>query len=116
VGKSNCHEKRFDPYNYFPENLSDNKPVRKVDFNLIRARDNLCYRDTRCSEQLYEHKKHLNLFHKKDIGILQFGRSNLQRDDDEKRMAKLKEYSRPSDNLLSDILSGGDLNPGNGGK
>jgi hypothetical protein len=37
---------------------------------LIRARDNLCYRDTRCSEQLYEHKKHLNLFHKKDIGIL----------------------------------------------
>jgi|TARA_B110000305_G_C19270880_1_gene554416 hypothetical protein len=31
-------------------------------------------------------------------------------------MAKLKEYSRPSDNLLSDILSSGDLNPGNGGK
>lgn len=58
----------------------------------------------------------MNLFHKKDIGILQFGRSNLQRDDDDKRMAKLKEYSNPSDNLLSDILSAGDLNLGNGGK
>ena len=61
------------------------------------ARDNLCYRDTRCSEQLYEHKWHLNLFHQKDIGILQFAKIGEKRGDEEKRLQKLKEYANPKD-------------------
>ena len=53
ISMSNAHEKRFDPYNYFPHNLSNNKPVRKVDFDKNIARDNKIYEGTKCSDSLF---------------------------------------------------------------
>jgi hypothetical protein len=95
--KTNCHEKRLEPYNYFPTNLSDNKPIRKIDFNLVKARDNLCYRGVHTSDSLYDHKKHLNLFHQKEVGILHFAKIGEKRGDAERRLNKLKEFSDPKD-------------------
>ena len=69
------------------------------------ARDNLCYRDTKCCEQLYQHNQHLNLFHPKDVGILQFTKIGHARGDDERRLLKLQEYSNPTDNMLKDMLN-----------
>ena len=46
-------------------------------------------------DPLYDHKKHLNLTHKKEMGILQFGTINHKRGDDEKRMAKLMDFKAP---------------------
>ncbi len=47
---SKAHEKRFEPYNYFPANASDNKPVRNIDFIKMKARDNAIYRAIKCSD------------------------------------------------------------------
>lgn len=100
------HEKRFDPFNHFPVNISNNKPVRQVDFNKVLPRDDHVYKQVKCSDTLYEHK-HLNLFKPKDVGILQFSSIGSKRGDEEKRMLKLKEYSNPQDNYLNDILTKG---------
>lgn len=75
-----------------------------MDFDKNINRENICYRDnyrynTRCSESLYNHKQHLNLFHKKDIGILQFTKIGEKRGDEAKRLEKLKEYAHPSAQL-----------------
>ena len=67
--KSNAHDKRFEPFNYFPKNLSDNKPIQQVDFNKMKDRDNSIYKNVSCSDSLYDHKKHLDLFHPKNAGI-----------------------------------------------
>jgi len=67
---TNCHEKRLEPYNYFPTNISDNKPIRRIDFNKLKARDNLCYKGISTSDSLYDHRKHLNLGRRKEVGIL----------------------------------------------
>lgn len=99
----NAHEKRFDPYNHFPANISSNKPVPQVDFAKGLARDNGIYRNTKLSDPLYDHGKHLNLTHRKEQGILQFAKIRHMRGDDEKRMAKLKEFQRPQDNWRTDM-------------
>ena len=52
---------------------------------------------------MYSHDRHLNLTHRKEQGILQFARIGHQRGDDEKRMAKLKEFQRPQDNWRTDM-------------
>jgi hypothetical protein len=44
------------------------------------------------------------LTRKKDVGILQFGKIGHQRGDDEKRIAKMKEFTRPEDHLRSDMM------------
>jgi hypothetical protein len=103
---SNCHEKRLEPYNYFPTNLSDNKPIRMVNFDKNYARDNLLYRGVSCSDSLYDHHRHLNLNHKKEPGILQFARIGHKRGDDEKRLRKLMEFGTKQD-AMSDILKDG---------
>jgi hypothetical protein len=43
------------------------------------------------------------------MGILQFSKIGHLRGDEERRLAKMKEYARPSDNLLSDMLNMGTL-------
>jgi hypothetical protein len=63
---ANCHEKRLEPYNYFPTNLTDNKPIRQIDFTKTVPRDNLMYRGMSCSDSLYDPARHLNLNHKKE--------------------------------------------------
>ena len=62
------------------------------------------YRDYKCGNSLYEHQRHINLTRKKDVGILQFTKIGHMRGDEEKRMAKLKEFTRPEDNLRSDLM------------
>ncbi len=44
------------------------------------------------SDPLYSHQ-HLDLYHKKNQGILQFGKSQVKREDAYKIEAKLKEYT-----------------------
>jgi hypothetical protein len=61
------------------------------------------YRGVSCSDSLYDHDRHLNLTHQKDVGILQFARIGQKRGDDERRMRKLMEFSLEKDNM-SDIL------------
>lgn len=68
--RPNAHEKRFDPYNYFPKNLADNKPIRQVDFDKNMNRDdNYVYKNVKCSDPLYEHK-YMDRYKRKDMGIL----------------------------------------------
>lgn len=86
------HEKRFEPYNYFPANISNNKPIRNVDFAKILARDGKMYSNVQLSDSLFEPDRHLNLVKAKDVGILQFSKVGDNRGDLEKRLAKLKEY------------------------
>ena len=90
-------------------NISNNKPVRQVDFNKIRARDGLLYRDTKCSDTLFDAQRHMTVNKRKEMGILQFSRIGHLRGDEEKRLAKMKEYARPQDNLLSDMLNMGTI-------
>ena len=61
-----AHEKRFNPYNYFPMNISSNKPIPQVDFDKGLKRDDAAYRNYKLSDPLYEHDKHLNLTHPKE--------------------------------------------------
>lgn len=58
------------------------------------GRDDLVYRNTRCSDPLYEHNKHLNLTHKKGQGILDFGRSVVDRYVEERMWARMKQYKK----------------------
>lgn len=103
ISMSNAHEKRFDPYNYFPNNLSNNKPVRQIDFDKNIPRDNKIYDTAKCSDSLFQHH-HLDLVRKKKQGILQFQNIGSKRGDEERRMAKLKEFKNPQDNFLDDLL------------
>lgn len=108
--KPPAHDKRFDTFNNMPRNLSDNKPVRQLDFNKMKNRDDICYKFVKCSDSLFNPNKHLNLFHKKDPGILQFSKSVVDREVEKRMYDRLKEYSSPQDDLLSDILKqGGNL-------
>jgi len=50
-----AHDKRFETFNNFPVNASDNKPVRQVDFDLQQKRDYRMYANYNCGESLYEH-------------------------------------------------------------
>ena len=67
---ANAHEKRFEPYNYFPQNISNNKPVPNVHMEQGLPRDGNMYKGIKCSDALYDHRKHLNLTHAKEKGIL----------------------------------------------
>mmetsp|Transcript_5636 Transcript_5636/g.8900 ORF Transcript_5636/g.8900 Transcript_5636/m.8900 type:complete len:119 (+) Transcript_5636:488-844(+) len=73
------------------------------------SRDNLLYRNTKCSDYLYDPRKHMTVNRKKEMGILQFSKIGHLRGDEERRMAKMKEYARPQDNLLSDMLNMGTI-------
>jgi len=66
VSTANAHEKRFDSYNYFPKNISNNKPVPQVDLTKGLPRDAAMYKGIKMSDPLYDHSKHLNLTHKKE--------------------------------------------------
>ena len=74
-----------------------------VDFDKGIARDDIMYRGLSCSDSLYDPAKHLNLNHKKEVGILQFARIGNNRGDDEKRLRKLQEFQKQKD-IVSDIL------------
>jgi hypothetical protein len=37
----------------------------QVDFDRMKDRDNLLYRNVKCSETLFDQKKHLDLTHRK---------------------------------------------------
>ena len=64
--------------------MADNKPIRQVNFIKQLSRgDNLMYRDLKCSETLYDHKK-MDLYKRKEIGILQFTKSVVNRGDEQK--------------------------------
>lgn len=65
-----AHEKRFEPYNLFPNSLSTTKKVQSVDFNKIMNRDNRMYKHVKLSDSLFTPDRHLNLTHKKQQGIL----------------------------------------------
>jgi hypothetical protein len=54
--RPHAHEKRFDPFNYFPKNLTDNKPVRQVDFDKQYLRDDFVYKNVKCSDALFENE------------------------------------------------------------
>ena len=43
---AHAHDKRFEPFNHFPANVSDNKPVKQVDFDLMLDRDDVIYKST----------------------------------------------------------------------
>ena len=74
-----AHDRRFDSFNNFPRILSDHKPVRNIDFDRMKDRDEVVYRDTKCSDSLYDHSQ-LNYIKKKHRGILHFGQSVIERD------------------------------------
>ena len=59
--------------------MTEHKLVPQVDFDKMKDRDEVVYKDTKCSESLYEHEK-LSLIRKKERGILQFGKSVIERD------------------------------------
>ena len=67
-----AHDRRFDSFNNFPKILSNNKPVRNINFERMKDRDEVVYRDIKCSDSLFEHSQ-LNLIKKKRPGILHFG-------------------------------------------
>lgn len=73
-----AHERRFDGYK-FPTIHTEYRPVPQVDFEKMRMRDDVVYRDTKCSDPLFDPKQ-LNLVRKKGRGILQFGKSVVERD------------------------------------
>lgn len=60
----------------------------------MKDRDNSIYKNVSCSDSLYDHKKHLDLFHPKNAGIDQFCKSNVMRHDDQKVFARLKEFKK----------------------
>ena len=62
------------------------------------------YAKVKLSDSLYNAQAHLNLTHKKDVGILQFARIGDKRGDYEKRVAKLKEFKHPQDDALAEIF------------
>jgi negative regulator of genetic competence, sporulation and motility len=73
--------------------LADNKPIRQVDFNKVLSRgDNLMYRNLKCSETLYDHKK-MDLYKKREQGILQFANSVVNRGDEQKPFERQKMFS-----------------------
>lgn len=51
----------------------------QVDFEKMRTRDDVVYRDTKCSDALFDFKQ-LNQVRKTQTGILQFGQSVIERD------------------------------------
>jgi hypothetical protein len=55
-------------------------------------RDGQIYKGVSCSDSLYDHKKHLNLYHPYQAGIHQFGKSAVKRGDDEKLLMRMKLY------------------------
>jgi hypothetical protein len=86
-GSAAAHEKRFEPYNYFPASLSNNRPVPKVDFAKGLPRDGKMYSMVHLSDSLYDPARHLGLVSAKDVGILQFSAVRDNRGDLEKRLA-----------------------------
>lgn len=90
--KPNAHEKRFDPYNYFPKNLADNKPIRQVDFDKAYHRDNYVYRDVKCSDSLFENEQ-MDLYKRKRQGILHFTHSVVNRGDEYRPFERLMQFS-----------------------
>ena len=89
--RPNAHENRFDPFNHFPKNLTDNKPIRQVDFNKMPFRDNK-FQDVKCSDALFENK-HMDLYKKQRQGILHFTNSVVNRGDESKPFERLKVMS-----------------------
>ena len=80
IKKANCHEKRLEAYNYFPRNLSSNKPVPMVDFKKTLSRDDIMYRGIYCSDTLFDMKQ-LNTVRRGQQGILQFAKIGEKRGD-----------------------------------
>ena len=74
-----------------------------MNFQKGLARDDKMYQPFKCGDSLYDHKKHLNLVMKKDEGILQFAHIGKKRGDDEKREAKLKEYTKEDHNMMQEL-------------
>jgi hypothetical protein len=82
----------LEAYNYFPTNISNNLPIRQILFDKSAPRDDLLYRGTHLSDSLYDPARHLNLNHKKEVGILQFAKIGQMRGDDERRLRKLTDF------------------------
>jgi hypothetical protein len=56
AGTANAHEKRFEAYNYFPKNISSNRPVPNVHMTKGLERDNRMYAGISMSDPLFNHK------------------------------------------------------------
>lgn len=84
----NAHDKRFEPYNYFPKNCSVNAPVPQVDFTKMVERDDRVYKFVKCSTPLYDHK-FMNKTTRKDQGIHHFSKSVVKREDEENYKKKI---------------------------
>ena len=94
LARGACHDRRFEAFNTNPKIGSAHKPSALISFNKTMGRDNLCYRDTRCSDPLYEHDRHLNLTHKRGQGTLAFGRSVVDRYVEERMWARMKDFKK----------------------
>ena len=94
--KPPAHEKRFDPYNYFPKNLADNKPIRQVDFDkaypLANKWDDFVYKNVKCSDSLFENEQ-MDLYKKRKQGILHFTNSVVNRGDEYKPHERLMQFA-----------------------
>ena len=61
----------------------------------MQDRNDSIYKNISCSDSLYDHGKHLDLYHPKNVGIHQFCNSNVMRHDDKKVFERLKEFKKP---------------------
>lgn len=74
-----AHDRRFDTIQIIPKIHSEYKPIQQIDFDKMIHRDDIVYRNTKCSDSIFESSK-LNVIKKKQRGILHFGKSVLERD------------------------------------
>ncbi|CDW80070.1 UNKNOWN [Stylonychia lemnae] len=96
VQKTNAHDNRFEPFEYFPPTSSKTRHSPKIIFDQMVSRNEKSQQN-QMSDGLFDPQRHMNLYKPKPRGILHFGRMHIDKSESQngRKYKRFQPLSQP---------------------